>query len=272
MKRIPLLALIIMILGCSKDQNNTEISLMKFWTHVDLNFSYLDEFFYYEGEYLTDKYSGDGYRIEYRYDKKGNLSEAISSETNYVFYSYDNNNRLTEVLNENKSTRYTLSYDSNKVYVSSYSNGNISKTYEHILDNKGQIIEINLIFDKYSNGSTSPRREYYYDDRGNIVNKIIHYNNGTLTINYNYEYDNNPYPFYYAYKKLYRSTYHIICFDDIPNHPIWGITPNNITSSGDERKRTHKFEYNEKGYPIYIYDTYYNGIGYSTSETTVGYH
>ncbi|NQX81519.1 MAG: hypothetical protein HRT66_05940 [Flavobacteriaceae bacterium] len=269
MSRFVFVILVSLILSCSSDSNDSDVYLIKSVTHVDFKFSYLDEFYFYDGDYITDIYYGDGSHEEYKYDEKGNLTNTGAGWINYL---YDNENRLIEVKNYKEETTYTVTYEGLKTTVNSYRSGEIHETYEHTLNDKGQIIEIKDLTQKEASNYAT-LREYYYDSRGNITHVIYYDSKGVQKDILRYKYDNNPNPLYYAYKHIYKSIYTIKCFKNIPNYVTWGITPNNMISIGEEGDTVYQYKYNEYGYPIligHIYD--YNKENYKSIDTELIYY
>ena len=256
-----------LVMGCSSESptnpemeegiaNNTyepeedeDIRFIRSEMHVDPDFTYLDEFFEFENGMFTKlTYNNSPDPINYRYDTSGKLVEKQDGFVT-ILYEYDGEGRL--VKEDDQSNNYkTLSYSDNQVIIDTYVYGGstplrIAST-ELTLNSDQKVIRQSNLIEK-------PRDEYQsqectYDSRGNIIElRFTDSNMGNGDRVIEYEFDDNPNPYYYAYKKLYESTYFLEFNDGIPNFHRWGLSQNNMTRAGIT---TFQYVYDDLGYPI----------------------
>lgn len=210
----------------------------------------------------------------FQYDNDGKLlSRQKNGET--FTYLYDNQNRLIKQSKVASNDFISLSYNGNIITITnSYSNSSptpyvqISEIYT---DSAGKIIKTKRITPTSMYDYVI--QEYQYDSRNNIIKETTKSSiSGTLQPDFtlNYQYDDKKNPFYYAYKKTYKSIYYLECRSGIRNNIQTGVTPNNLTIYGNSTTYSHI--YNNSGYPIKIIQTYDNGLpNLATLERTVEY-
>ncbi|WP_433765990.1 hypothetical protein [Flavobacterium ginsenosidimutans] len=272
-----LFVLSIFLFSCSSDSDTNsedlDVKYMKAYkTDTPEYPGDYDSFYEYSNGYLT---KGKGYNLfsgTFTYDSSGKLISRHVYDQEYTF-EYDSKNRLIKQSRTGSPDNITLKYDNNKITITNSYNYESAEHYDQIselyLDNKQRII-------KYRNLSpttdyTFMVQEYLYDDNNNITQITFKENN------YNYDdfvvkyvYDNKKNPFYYAFKKLYKSIYYLECRNGISNYKHTGITPNNMTIYGTS---TYAHQYDNDGYPVswhMVYDN--NGTVPATADYTVEYY
>ncbi|MFE3868317.1 hypothetical protein ACFX5E_09565 [Flavobacterium sp. LS2P90] len=222
---------------------------------------YYDSFFEYNNGFLL---SGTGYNFlggTFKYDNSGKL---ISRQINNQIYSYtyDSQNRLLKEIKDGSNDNITISYIGNKItFLNShgdtypYPYNEISEIY---LDDLQRIIKTKRVTETSTIGYTV--REYSYDSRNNITQLVYKESNSSETVPdkyVNYQYDDKKNPFYYAYKKLYKSIYYLECRNGIANYKQTGVTPNNLTALGSSETFIHT--YNNYDFPVKYIQKYDNG-------------
>lgn len=140
------------------------------------------EYEYEDGRIVAAEYSadnGDNIRLEYEYDRKGNL-EAVESDYFECEVECDQEGRIVEIEQEGDifSQRMSYSYYSNGILKEmEFSNNYMEEIYAYNED--GRVLERTLIYsgEKYSFD------EYEYDKNGNQLSRtIILYSGGKKNI------------------------------------------------------------------------------------------
>lgn len=270
---------LIFLFSCSSDSDNDNNAedqnvayIKSYKTTTSPTPSDYDAFYEYSNGYLIKGTGYNWFSGTFEYDNSGKLIKRQMADEEYL-YQYDSKNRLIKQSKTGSQDNITLSYGSNKITISNTYNYNGGNKYSEIsdiyLDDKGRIIRVKKLTPTTT--YTSMAEEYLYDSNNNIT-QITYKEN-----NYNYpdyvvrfQYDDKKNPFYYSFKKLYKSVYYLECRYGIPNYKFTGITPNNMIVYGSA---TYDHIYNSAGYPVSWLNTYENGGSTpATANYTVEYY
>jgi len=267
--RINLLYILLITLtltNCNSDENinnSSEDNVLYLKSYKSNNApspGYYDSYYEYNNGYLISANGFTSFLGNYQYDATGKLLNKNSNGINYS-YVYNSDGKLVKQIEIGTNNNIILTYNLNKV--------NITNTYEIAggtpyselseleLDNSGRIIKYRNLTPTTSYEFMS--QEYSYDNKGNITQvrfKENNYNDPDYTVNY--VYDDNKNPFFYSYKKLYKSIYYLNCRKGIQNYKHLGFTPNNMIQYGISESYVHT--YNNLGYPINWAKTTNNGV------------
>ncbi|MBS7788284.1 hypothetical protein KIH23_13330 [Flavobacterium sp. CYK-55] len=242
--------------GSSEDQNPLYLKSYVL-TSPDMGGVY-DSFYAYQNGFLTN---GTGFNANggtYQYDAQGKLTRSSTMYETFD-YTYDAQGRLIKRTKVGTNDYTSLLYSGNKVTVKNYyevSGDPVEDRVDLYLNSAGQITKLRRLTptDDYS----FMVEDYVYDSRGNITQKWSRENNyGDPDQSITFTYDNQKNPFYYALKKLHRSTYLLECRLGVPNYEFRGFTPNNLKTVGSSQ--IYEYSYNERGYPVGYIKTYENG-------------
>lgn len=273
-KQILKLISVVMIataVNCSSEnsQNSDNISLddpnpmylKKYINDVPTSPAYAEGIFEYNNGLLTNGFGACWFSGSFQYDNNGKLLSRQKNGDSFT-YLYDNQNRVVKQLKTGSNDFISLSYNGNIITVTdSYSYFGQTpyvEVFEITTDSSGKILK-NKHLTPFS-FSTHIVQEYVYDNRNNITQKTYKENNAIPPqpdFSVNYQYDDKKNPFYYAYKKLYKSLYYIQHRRGIEIDIVTGVTPNNLTVFGSST--TFAYLYNTAGYPTKITQTYFNG-------------
>lgn len=254
---IPILfSLIVWLISCEKSENTMPKGV------------YLNKVYYHKNvdQVREFKYNNRGELIKRTYK----FNEVIGEVFEYIrdgelksiqYYSTASNTDLTLVY-RNKIDYYYENGQMVKVeLVEQNEKFQVSYTYNSM----GRIHKVNYTGISFGSGDLLDVEEYLeYDVNGNI-NHLKDYRNGVLYSEYLYEYDNeiNPYyqldPINNSYSKLDLISY--TCPNNIKKKYY---VMNNDTLSVTE----YFYEYNEKDYPTFSYESYTSQLGNNDSDST----
>lgn len=253
------------LVGCSSDTTSSASAddpnpmYLKAYllTEPDMAGAY-DAFYEYQNGFLT---SGTGFNSNdgtHQYDAQGKLTRLVTLYAIYN-YSYDAQGRLIKRTTEGSNNFTSFTYSTQKVSVRNYyvvsTDYVVDEKVDLYLNSAGKIVKLRKLTPDIN--ETDMVQEYVYDSRGNIIQQWYRENNfGYPDRLVTYTYDTQKNPFYYAFKKRYKSTYYQECWTGVPTAHFRGMCPNNLTAVGTT---TYVYTYNAQGYPTSSIKTYYNG-------------